>query len=460
MEKRGLSRVRTRNTPLPMGGARVVLGYLESRNLVYHNGVPEWGPWGAWRSDDIYYDPWNPWLSAKTTMDEVHPGPPYRSGGPFKSITRVNYDAYNRVIAKGVYDNWYSNLRYVGGFMPPVEAAFGSSALFPTIPVIPSDSPLFADLNPLGQRAWKLTRPKLEQASAFVFLAEARDMPRMLQTTSAAFHDSWKAVGGDLRSTVMQPKKTADQYLNVQFGWKPFLNDLAGFDRVTRNVNTLIGKFTKENGQWVRRRSTLVDESNTTLLASGTWPWADSFPIQVFPVNFRAEFFTAPPSWTLHESIQTHARAIGKFRYYRPEFDKLNEYYYSVWSQVMRNLTLYGLRISPSNIYKATPWSWLIDWFTSFGDRIDHLTDIWLDSMAAKYLYVTHHQVKVRRFTINLPLWNLSAGLTPLSLEFSRTVETKQRGEGASPFDYSLSWNNLNSKQLSILGALGISRKG
>jgi hypothetical protein len=45
----------------------------------------------------------------------------------------------------------------------------------------------------------------------------------------------------------------------------------------------------------------------------------------------------------------------------------------------------------------------------------------------------------------------------PLAFEFTRVVESKQRGHAETPFNFGLLPSALSSKQLTILGALGIS---
>lgn len=119
----------------------------------------------------------------------------------------------------------------------------------------------------------------------------------------------------------------------------------------------------------------------------------------------------------------------------------------------MRYMTLYGLRVNPSNIYKAIPWSWALDWISNAGDYVDQLTDIWSDSIAAEYFYVMHHLRVTRTLTITLPF--VSGGVT---FVFHRYYDCKQRLEASGPYGFSLSWDNLSPRQLAIAGALGISR--
>jgi hypothetical protein len=158
--------------------------------------------------------------------------------------------------------------------------------------------------------------------------------------------------------------------------------------------------------------------------------------------------------WTNSEETWTVANAVGSFRYYVPEFDSSLPDYSGILNTVKRQIDIHGARISPSNIYKAVPWSWLVDWVTITGKSIQDTQDAMLDNMAARYLFLMHHQVKTQKLQQLLPFNAISGG--PKTLEFTRIIEVKQRKEADSPFGFGLSWEELSPKQLAILGALGI----
>lgn len=214
-------------------------------------------------------------------------------------------------------------------------------------------------------------------------------------------------------------------------------------------MNDQLLKLTEQNGQWIRRRVSLGKTDTEVKLAGGS-----SLAMPCYsPHGLWSDFFSATPSWELTEHKISESWAVGKFRYYRPEFDVLNANYHSSMSSIMRYLTLFGLRVTPSNIYKATPWTWAIDWFTNIGKQIERFSDMYVDSMAAQYLYSMLHERTERRITCRLPFWS---GM--LTLVFTRIIETKQREEASSPYGFSLTWDQLTPRQLAISAALGISR--
>jgi len=442
MSASAFSRVRRNTVPIPKGG-QLQMGY-------YNPAITSGGKFREWSSSKIQLQNYNftaPYLKAQVTMDNKHGGPPYKEGGAFRTL-RIEYcSPYRGIYGRGTYPRNDGLMRYVGGFGPPDDTKFGGDLPVGDLSIcLASNSSLFPDMTGMGDKGYALAKPKLEKASGFVFVAEARDIPKMLKTTSQGFHDIWKAMGGSQISKVMQPKKLADQFLNHQFGWSPFLGDLRRFDNVIQNAHSLNSQLTRNNGQAIRRRVTLGSGSTSRVILGGNGV--------VLGPGLANDYFSGTPTWQTIELEEFETYAVGRFRYYRPEFDSANPDYLSAWNVAMRQMTLYGLRPSPSNIYKATPWTWAVDWVSNFGDHIDYLTDIALDSISCSYFYVMHHRKVTRRFIQTLPF---ISGMK--TLQFDRVIESKQRQEGAGPYGFSLTWDQLTPRQIAIAGALGISRR-
>lgn len=467
------SRVRTRLVPAP-SAVTTPLGYFQSRNSLS-------SPWNAPNFFQSYSGIGGrgyPGLTCERTWDENHGHPPYRSGGPFQSIKinscQPNLNNVNvqlePVLAKGTYMRGDNLERYVGGFMPPTSSDFGSGFdITPFDNFLKKDSPLLVDLSTYGDQAYAKLRPKLEQASGLVFLAEFGDTPRMLKTTGSAFqnlwrtaigsrkaaakgfHDTWKFLGGRTVGRIMRPKPVADHFLNHQFGWVPFLNDLEGFYKTYSDMEVLIAKLTAQNNQFVRKRATIAKSETIALVGSNPFVSGNI----CFPNTYMdsTAWCNGGPFHYLVDRTTTTITASGKFRYYRPEFDLTRTDYSSAMRSIQRQLTLYGLRISPSNIYKATPWTWAADWISNAGKLIDRANDYLLDSVASQYLFVSSHVKKERLLIQIIPFKNAYT-----ILSFSRHFDVKQRQEDASPYGFNLSVSNLTARQLAIAGALGITR--
>jgi hypothetical protein len=403
------------------------------------------------------YTPSHPYDYGEYCFDYVNPGPPYLTGDDFKNLTiRYCVPGEPGVYGKGTHYNIVGNERYVGGFCPPQGifagvpggAPNGVSSLEAQLVANATSYPSMAGW---GDKGWKRTRPKLEHASGFVFGRELRDLPRMLRTTASGFNDIYRSMGGSPTSRILSPEKVADHFLNHQFGWAPFIKDLDKFHKAIVNSSALIDKITAYNGQWVRRKVTLRDETIITNLGGGN---GDTY---VTPNGylFGGGYYTSTPKWFFEDELHIKVSAVGKFRYYRPEFDRSLKNYHSSAESAARHLTILGFRASPANIYRSTPWTWAIDWFTNVGDYVDHVNDILVDSIACEYFFVMQHQTKRRVFRQILPF---KSGT--VSLEFSQVIESKQRENEQSPFGFSLSASDLTPRQIAIIGALGLSRKG
>jgi len=445
-------RIRRRVNLLPKAGTSVKQGYFNTANTT--NGTPN-GSYSPFKFTEQTFNYNAPWLTAQVTGDEVHSGPPYVTGGPFSTL-RITYMTPFDVQGRGVYVRSDRFQRYVGGFTCPASSRFGGPSLDDLNLLLNMSSPIFPSMEGWGSKAWAKAKPQLERASAFVFFAEFKDTPRMLKTSSREFHDIWNTLADPLKKAdwakaaawKMRPKRAADSFLNQQFGWKPFLGDLQKFHEVYLNTTKLMTDFTDRNDKWTRRKVTLMHETTSTKVDGGTGCIIS--PQMTVPNGYCV----SNPTWELYVDKETTISAVGRFKYYRPEFDTRLTEYNSAWMAMQRRMTMYGLRVSPANIYRATPWTWALDWVSSVGEHVSYLNDILVDSVQAKYLYLVQTQVEKRKIRQVLPT---TAG--PVTLEWTRVIETKQRQEAGSPLDFNLTWDQLTPRQLAIAGALGISRK-
>lgn len=443
----GKTRTRSRVTPLPKSGS-ILLGKYERRTNLNSPWVPATDPPSAsYDTTGLAY----PGLKAQITRDETHSGPPYREGGPFRSLTIVSCEPFAPVVGYGTYYRLDGLRRYIGGFRPPTNSQWGTDlAVTPYSSTLSLNSPHFPAIGTWGDKAYNKTKPKLEKAGVGVALAELRDMPRMALTSSKFFHEIWKKYGGS-RVNPMAPKKAADHFLNHQFGWVPFLSDMKRIIYTYQDSTEHINRLTAENGRWIRKRVTLAEEKSYVFRS-----WTQGvglFPNTSFTSSFAPWLPLSETYWTVFDEVTTSIKASGRFRYYRPEFDATKPDYSSALNNVARQMSLYGVRVSPSNIYKATPWTWAIDWFSNVGDYVDRANDYLVDSITAQYLYLMQHQTIRRVFMQVLPF-----NTGTVVLRFERLIDTKQRTEASSPYGFSLSWDQLTPRQVAIAGALGISR--
>lgn len=449
-----IGRRKSRFTSAPSDGP-VFIGLFSRKSDDGHGGEkwtddPVSGSGPGW----FYHNYTDDIVTMELTVDSTHRGPPYKDGSSFRNLHMIRSSPYGGVYGSGSYLRQDGNAKYIGGFHSAESGDFGLDFTISDIDLTP-DSSHFPSMDGVGDKAYQRSKPKLEKAGGAVFVAELRDVPKMLASTAEGFHDTWKALGGNVASKSMTPKGVADHFINQQFGWIPFLSDLRKFDSVIQNRGSIIQKISDRNGKSTRRRVTLSDESTDEVIGQGTG--MRLFPTSIHGAGFGQDYsYYRPntlPTWELRETKHTRVTASGKYSYYRPEFDETGPDYSGPWNSAMRNAAVFGLRVNPSNIWKATPWSWAVDWFVNVGDHVDYLNDIAVDSIACQYLFVMQHQLRTRVFSQTLPF--LGGDVT---MSFTRSIETKQRQPSSSPFGPSLTWETLSPRQLAIAAALGISR--
>jgi hypothetical protein len=450
----GLSRFRFRSVPPPSAGRS-----------------PKWGSWycevspGNWKKFDEFSNPdgWTLYRE-ESCADSLHGKPPYHEGGPLRIIKIENQSAKTSLQGYGSYiTNFkyntsvgFGKLKYSGAVAgAPLSITGGIDNMSMAIPWLTGDANTIPSTALLDSGVWDRTKPKIEQGGLFVAIAEIRDVPHMLQETARGFHEIWKAMGGRGVRGIMTPKNVAKHFLNHNFGWVPFIKDVGDLIDNVKNAQDKISRLKRDNGNWVRRRAILVNQTDTTVTRSSGINVHFQGSNDLFAIDGTGHY--VDPYYEFHRTTHTFANSVGSFRYYLPEFDEGREDQRGLLGDMKRRLAIHGARINPSNVYKAIPWTWLIDWVSDIGKSIQAVQDQTMDNMAARYLYLIHHQIKTIELRQHLPFNSASGGDKVLS--YSQIIDCKQRKEADSPFGFGLTWQNLNAKQLALLAAIGITRR-
>lgn len=343
---------------------------------------------------------------------------------------------------------------------------FGSLGTLEGLP----DPEIYNELNPddltdLGNRAYKLLRPKIEKAGLAQTLAEWRSMPGMLKQSAGGFHTTWNNVrrehglrpsdgmagrnrsGQYVGEMHLSPKKAASQFLNVAFGWQPFLKDMGDAFSVLSEFDAYVDRTREMNGKWMRRTRTEDVVESEEVLYQGQSNTNSCSPA------LQASDFLVPGSCfqTVTRRKTTRVWYTGTFKYYRPEFDYAKQMHPAA-RRVRQLITALGLRISPSVVYKVTPWTWMLDWFVNVGDFVQRVEDMASDSILSKEFYL------MRQSRVELEYRKVFTTLDGQSfdLKWYRSVETKRRGRADSPFHFTPLPGGLSARQLAILAAVGI----
>lgn len=410
------------------------------RQLMGHSGFYYLGK--DYPAADVYTTATS--VEKETCLDSLHPGPPYRVGGPFWNIKVSNgyqllgggdYRSHGSVL------DWY----WKGYFEPnwPVSVNLSNSVLKTAGEDGSKYDYDWLSGSSSGASAWNRFRPKTNVADLGIAVAECREIPTMLKKTARYFHHMWKEMGG--HSSYFKPRVLADHWLNTQFGWRPFINDLRDLFTTTLNYQKNLSRLRKHNGRWLKRSGSFSKSSDLTLTGSGTsacfWPSVDTHIMR--SANSKEWY-----SWDTYDIVSDDIWFEARFRYWIPSLNSDHPF-----DKVMNTLNLYGIRVSPSLVWNATPWTWLADWFGNAGDVIDNFTAQTYDHLAAKYAYIMRHRKYIQQYTGHMYLKDADITGT-----FQRIVETKSR-DSATPFGFGLSVDDFTPWQCSILTALGLTRR-
>lgn len=358
-------------------------------------------------------------------LDELHRGPPYKTGGPCL-IKKIEYFAqpsqYFDLVGIGS-----PRRTYQGNFVPTHYTASGQAI------TLPGSTLLQAQNSAAGATGWKKYRPGNPTASVGQAVGEAHKIPTI------PFRSLYR------RAITL--KKLGSEYLNVQFGWFPFLNDLRQAVKTAWDIDNALKQLRIDNGQNVRRRGTI---SSTESSSSGT------FLDSMRPV-LTSEFYptgapTPTANWTDRTTVTHYFSA--KFRYWIPDIDSPD------WEGRAKRI-LFGTNLTPSLVWELTPWSWLIDWETNIGDVLSNLSSNAAENLVAVYAYA---MTKSER-TVLCSVHRTVRTLFPLSIPYeahasSGFTETVYIRSAANPYGFGLTFADLNDRQMLILTALGLSRHG
>lgn len=359
----------------------------------------------------VSYPPatWKPGTNRITNFsrDELkvsvgHPGPPYRSGGPFL----VFHEGEWRYRVKGL---WKKGLVYYKG-------EYEIRTLPQTVASIPD---LTTTLFGLGATGIARARPGQAGVSLATFLGELREFPHL-----------WKPGGSPL-------KQNAKGFLGTEFGLKPFLADLRRLYETQQNLSKRLNQLRRDNGRNVRRRLSLgIYEDTETVNYSGGY---------VSP--------TTCLDYGTHNLVLTKISKAkywysGRFRYWIPNTND------PVWPQQAIQ-GLYGLDISPEVVWNLVPWTWLYDWFSNIGDIMSNLSANAAENLVQDYGYTMGTVEHIHDYALSTSAGNGSL----LHLKAKRYKVLKQR-VAAFPWGFGPDPGPLSDRQLAILGALGLTRWG
>jgi len=289
------------------------------------------------------------------------------------------------------------------------------------------------DLDELGATAIAQCKPTNSVAELSTALGEiVKDgIPSIIG------HQTWK-------DRTNHARNAGGEYLNVQFGWLPLVNDVQKLMHGVSHAKTVLEQFERDAGKVVRRRFTFPMERKESRVELG-----EREPFG--PTNTVLRKSSPQPTLWLN-IVETKRRWFsGAFTYHLPSgynSRKAVDKYSSYADKIL------GLNLDPDTLWELQPWSWAIDWFSSTGDVLSNVNDSIKYGLVMQYGYMMETSIVEHTYTLEgggKP--NLYHLVRPLTF----VTETKKRRK-ANPFGFGVKWTDLSSAQTAILVALGLSR--
>jgi hypothetical protein len=239
------------------------------------------------------------------------------------------------------------------------------------------------------------------------------------------------------------------EYLNLQFGWAPFLRDLKSVIQSVSDANKIIFDAQRSSGLVTRRKRHLpimedFDSVNVTDFSISCGGQALTWP------ELYHNFDNAAGVGTRIRSAKQHVWFSGAFTFQLAIGDSLVSRFerYEQYANI-----LLGTRITPSVLWALTPWSWLVDWVVDISSALRRAELLNSDGNVMKYGYMMRQTVQDVSYSGTISFRNN----IPRHYGTIYRRLTKERFR-ATPFGFGLNPNDFDVRQWAILAALGLTR--
>jgi hypothetical protein len=399
-------------------------------------------------NEQLYKFRWplpNQLQGTQVTASEFHPfwrrrlGARQDVGGNFSSVSQYvatqNVPVYRFADEKKLSSQATIGYTYAGPVLPDVLS---------NVPFPPAASSTDSVLDALGAGAVASVKPTNSVADLSTALVELyhEGLPRVIGSSF------WENM------TRNALRKGSHEYLNLEFGWKPLIDDVLDFAQGASRAAELYKQFERDSGKVVRRRAQLasVDLDVSTVFKANV-------PTPYTTASDDLMYETSSSTGTVYRRRETSVRRwfSGAFTYHLSSGvnpASLNR----MLGCAEEAEHLYGVELSPETLWDLSPWSWAVDWVSSAGDVISTLSDYSRYGLVMPYGYVMEHSIVRDTYYWNGPT-RLKAGKGIVPSPITLVTETKLRRK-ANPYGFGLTWQALSARQQSILAALGITRRG
>lgn len=276
----------------------------------------------------------------------------------------------------------------------------------------------------------------------------------VLTSLAETLKDGLPAVPGisTWRDRAAISKGAGSEYLNAQFGWIPLISDIHDAVGAAKNAAKIMDQFKRDAGRNVRRRYEFPVEKSTEIVRSYSGFGAGTSAGLATGVLQGSHFYNSDESGFYYTERETTRKTwfSGAFTYHMPA---QNTQVGRFMSAIQEYDLLFGGVPTPDVLWNLTPWSWATDWFANTGDVLSNISNAALYGQVLRYGYLMEKTTIVDRNHLELPQCKVAT-------KFDSVVKTTiKRRIQANPFGFGVSFDGLNAYQLSILAALGMTRR-
>jgi len=339
-------------------------------------------------------------------------------GGPL-AIERASVSMPARKYVTKVFSG--STLQGYAGIMPP-STMYNTAMNRAFRGIMPSVSTSLGvdrnTLKALGSTAVKKSIPDIPTFSLFRFIGELKAGLPKVPLKALRESKSFSALG--------------DEYLNLQFGIVPTVSDVQKLIEQLQSPKLRSAvEQTLTNEHRVRK---VVDKGTTSTIR----PLTGSEMALSSGLSGQTGYLSVTTDYRIWSSITFIDYQVTEFQRLLNDLDS----------------RLGGLGAVPTaiDIWNLVPWSWFVDWFTNLNHVITNLSYLGKDGLAIRRGYLmAHYSTREVHHREGLVVGS------PFSTTGEILTERKYRVH-ASPFGFGYTWKDFDTFQLSILGALGVSR--
>lgn len=310
----------------------------------------------------------------------------------------------------------------------------------------------------LATRALRQMMPSMNEGTSLVnFVLELKDLRREFTKWKKRYlktSDTITRFGsrkGAARKKKYEPKESlsktlSGEYLSYMFGWAPFISDLKGMYDGLKKFKSRLAWFRQNAGKVLKRQYRRIlpgysdyEDSHTFWMGGycSSIPNNSSYP---FTWRRKVEWFEGP---------QYSATLI--YRYTIPEMSEAE-------MKVKGFLDMLGVRLDPSIIWNAIPFSFLIDWVV---DVSSWLRSFSVDNLGIKTEILDFcHSLKSVQISENYCRpFIYGSGALPREILTVQSYRSRYERRRVSPNLYALTGSGINMREASLGTALVLANR-